>query len=285
MSNLPFKKKETMSNWKISMILFAAIIALAAAVMLLPGLGRAGNLEPPAGAVDVYGNPIPTMNTLGEIHNKLDAIYKAITKRPYEVTLDEKFLALRRDGTLGEQEGKQCGERFCDMGDGTVADCTTGLRWTKNGYMFGSLRWNEAMQVASWLCPEYCTSFPDLIHPLTDDSQPGDWRLPTADELKELCDGLMETYNITSFPERMTIGPFENVWGWGGPYWTSTPTSCPEWYWPPDDYGMWGPPPDGWPEGNVWPPECATFVVIAGCGEDTYDKVLEYGVWFVRDGL
>ena len=78
--------------------------------------------------------------------------------------------------------------RFTDMGNGKIRDNDTGLIWLKKasckslyGTTAGRAQWEIAMTAASVLAHGNCG--------LTDDSVPGDWRLPTKDEWL----GLMST--------------------------------------------------------------------------------------------
>jgi len=64
--------------------------------------------------------------------------------------------------------------RFTDMGDGTIRDDDTGLIWLKYANCFGKMSWWDAMNAAASLAHGQCG--------LTDESEPGDWRLPTKEE-------------------------------------------------------------------------------------------------------
>ncbi len=66
--------------------------------------------------------------------------------------------------------GEAQAERFVDNGNGTVTDTVTGLMWTKDANMFGTLNWDDAMSS--------CSSFSI--------SGIGGWRLPSKDELVDL---------------------------------------------------------------------------------------------------
>ena len=71
--------------------------------------------------------------------------------------------------------------RFVDLGDGTVLDGVSRLRWLKDANCFSmhSLQnWDSAMSLANNLASPSCG--------LTDGSVAGDWRLPTIDELNSL---------------------------------------------------------------------------------------------------
>ena len=76
------------------------------------------------------------------------------------------------------------GGRYEDMGDGTVTDCRTGMIWLKNAKCTdtsggvvnpnGYLNWYDAMKWTKGLGYGFCG--------LSDESFPGDWRLPTKTE-------------------------------------------------------------------------------------------------------
>jgi hypothetical protein len=66
--------------------------------------------------------------------------------------------------------------RYVDCGNGTVTDTVTGLIWLKDAACLGSHDWAGANQAAASLKNGDCGGN------LTDNSSPGDWRLPTTDE-------------------------------------------------------------------------------------------------------
>ncbi len=66
--------------------------------------------------------------------------------------------------------------RYVDCGNGTVTDTVTGLIWLKSADCLGSQDWATANQEAAALKNGDCGGT------LTDNSSPGDWRLPTKDE-------------------------------------------------------------------------------------------------------
>ena len=70
--------------------------------------------------------------------------------------------------------------RFTNNGDGTIRDNATGLIWLKNANCFGARSWNDATAAIATLASGTCG--------LTDGSIAGSWRLPTADELRQLLD-------------------------------------------------------------------------------------------------
>jgi hypothetical protein len=69
------------------------------------------------------------------------------------------------------------GNRYVDCGNGTVTDTVTGLIWLKQADCLGELLFYAAAnQAAAGLKNGDCGGT------LTDNSSPGDWRLPTSDE-------------------------------------------------------------------------------------------------------
>ena len=96
--------------------------------------------------------------------------------------------------------------RFTDNGDGTVTDNMTNLVWLKNGNPFGFRLWEEAFVL--------CNSLSSGEAGLSDNSKPGDWRLPNIREIESLVD-----YNEAG-PCLPKGNPFENVRP--SSYWTST---------------------------------------------------------------
>jgi hypothetical protein len=73
-----------------------------------------------------------------------------------------------------------CGERYCDLGNGTVRDNFTGLVWLRNPRCLPVRRWQGALNLTAALGDGQCG--------LTDGTSPGDWRLPTQMELETLLD-------------------------------------------------------------------------------------------------
>jgi len=76
--------------------------------------------------------------------------------------------------------------RFTDNGDGTLTDDLTGLIWLKNANCFKLIDWDSAMTAVKGLKDGDCGPDSGLI--LSDGSFPGDWRLPTMEELCSLID-------------------------------------------------------------------------------------------------
>lgn len=82
-----------------------------------------------------------------------------------------------KDGTNGARADGPCFDnvnRYVDCGNGTVTDTVTGLIWLKQWNCLPMTTWAGANQTAAGLKNGDCG--------LTDNSSPGDWRLPTLDE-------------------------------------------------------------------------------------------------------
>lgn len=95
-------------------------------------------------------------------------------------------------------------DRFLDNGDGTVADCRTGLIWLKNANCYGLQDWYVAMSSAAGLNDGECG--------LSDGSIEGDWRLPTKLELQGIgTDPPRTWYSAAPNGWRMPTSPFVSV--------------------------------------------------------------------------
>lgn len=77
--------------------------------------------------------------------------------------------------------------RYCDNGDGTVTDSRTGLIWLKNAScdelgpnLDGSATFEAALHYTNALFDGHCG--------LRDGSRPGQWRLPSPSEWREMMD-------------------------------------------------------------------------------------------------
>jgi Protein of unknown function (DUF1566) len=86
-----------------------------------------------------------------------------------------------KDGTNATRADGPCFDtpiptfhRYIDCANGTVTDTVTGLIWLKNWDCLPQDTWAAGNQVAASLKNGDCL--------LTDNSSPGDWRLPTKDE-------------------------------------------------------------------------------------------------------
>jgi hypothetical protein len=112
--------------------------------------------------------------------------------------LKARLMCLGGGGTLW-------GTRWCENGDGTVTDLTTGLVWLRDANCYGRRAWDPAMVLARGLNSGECG--------LTDGSSEGDWHLPSSYELATLILG----------DERIRAaspGPFVRVQSYY--YWSST---------------------------------------------------------------
>lgn len=187
----------------------------------------AGNLDPTAGPDD----PGSAMYTLDDIYNYLDTGV-AGTKRTGAFT--EPASSPGSTGyTLDEVHakiGERCitcagtlnGTRWCDQGDGTVKDMTTGLVWLQNAAWGGQKMWRNSSTDCSgpnYTCYDDAHSRADTLAAgaagagLSDGSVEGDWRLPTKAELSGLANG-------TEAIRSGSPGPFTGVQS--SRYWSST---------------------------------------------------------------
>lgn len=93
-------------------------------------------------------------------------------------------------------------DRFFDLGDGTVLDTTSHLRWLKNAYCFQSQDWATAIASANNLASPTCG--------LNDGSVAGDWHLPTIAELRIFVDDgyRYNTLNAAGFSNVVKISPY-----------------------------------------------------------------------------
>lgn len=102
------------------------------------------------------------------------------------------------EGTLS------AGGRWCDQGNGTVKDMTTGLVWLKNTSCMGRMNWYAAIE-------QPITNLRNGDCSLTDGSVWGDWRLPTYNELDKVWN-----YIYWEGRQHPFIGLLPDL------YWTST---------------------------------------------------------------
>jgi hypothetical protein len=191
-----------MRKGKKALSVLALITAFVAVGLVLPGLARAGDLEPPAGPDD----PASAMYTLEDIYNRLndnttatkraggftgpaagpgstghtlDEIYERAVPTRVEKTGQTTSYATGDDGDL-ERGVAWPVPRFTDNGNGTVTDNLTGLIWLKNANCLGHRTWYVALSDCNALENGQCG--------LTDNSKAGDWRLPNVRELHSLVD-------------------------------------------------------------------------------------------------
>jgi len=97
--------------------------------------------------------------------------------------------------------------RFSDNGNGTVTDNLSGLMWLQNADCFANNSWTDALAKAGNLADGDCS--------LSDESSPGDWRLPNIVEMASLVH-----WGQISFADWLNGQGFSGVRD--APYWTST---------------------------------------------------------------
>jgi len=108
--------------------------------------------------------------------------------------------------------GRMHGERWCDNGDGTVTEMTTGLVWLQKADWGGKYAFACKNGIGT------CTTIFDRVSSLksgssgaylSDDSVEGDWRIPTRTELKKLGRGHEK---VLSSEMRLFSGVQEFYW-------------------------------------------------------------------------
>ena len=235
-----------MRKEKKALVVLALITAFVAAGLVLPGLARAGELEPPAGPDD----PASAMYTIEDIYHYLDTGV-AGTKRtggfveptsppdPTGHTLDEVHEKIAERcitcaGTLS------AGGRWCDNGNGTVTDMTTGLVWLQKADWGGLKPWRNSSTDCSspnYTCYDDAHQRAGLLESgsasanLSDGSVVGDWRLPTKSELVGIMQGneFIRSSNIYMFTGVQSA--YYNV------FWSSTTYAVePDYAWYVDVY-------------------------------------------------
>jgi hypothetical protein len=150
----------------------AGIVLLALVlVSVFSAWAIAGDLEPTA-------DPAPTMHSLEDIYNKLEAIDEKVSGVVAKTGQKTSY-------ATGDDGEKEIGSawpvpRFTDNGDGTVTDNLTGLIWLQNASRFGQVDWYSALIA----CNDLAADDADL----RDGSVAGDWRLPNVKELLTLID-------------------------------------------------------------------------------------------------
>ena len=172
-----------------SILVLAIVTAFVFTVVFLPGLLRAGDLEP-------TGPPGPTMHTLDEIYNRLDQLVPddCGVPAPVEKTGQTTSYATGDDGDL-EKGVAWPNPRFTDNGNDTVTDNLTGLMWLKHANCIaaqypdfdndetigasgdGGVTWQHATDFIAGINEE---TYPDCGAGYTD------WRVPNMRELASL---------------------------------------------------------------------------------------------------
>lgn len=92
--------------------------------------------------------------------------------------IEEKRAVAKHDLDRSVQSLYKLGSRYLDLEDGTIMDCKMGLIGLKESRCLGKSNWTEAMAAVSMLASGSCG--------LSDNSRPGDWRMPTKVELPVL---------------------------------------------------------------------------------------------------
>ena len=209
-----------------TILALAMVMVFVSLTVFLPGVVCAGDLEPPAAPDD----DASAMYTIEDLYDYLDTGV-AGTRRTGGFTepvsdpgstgrtLDEVHARITEKcitcaGTLN-------GTRWCDQGDGTVKDMTTGLVWLKNANWGGHKTWriNAVCSYPDLTCFDDAHQRAGLLAAgsagadLSDGSSVGDWRLPTKTELYNLANG---TESIRSSTPRVFTGVQSSH------YWSST---------------------------------------------------------------
>jgi len=106
------------------------------------------------------------------------------------------------------------GARFIDNNNGTITDTLTGLIWLKNANCLemvggvdksgGTLTWANALTWSNNLQNGNCW--------LTDNSAPGDWRLPNVIELESLVNA--QQSNTAAWLNSQGFTNFQSSWYW-----------------------------------------------------------------------
>ena len=208
-------------------ILVLAFMVVFVALSVLPGLVCAGDLEPPAAPDD----DASAMYTIEDLYNYIDTGVAGAKRTggfaepvsgPGSTgrTLDEVHAKITEkcitcEGTLNVI-------RWCDQGDGTVKDMTTGLVWLKKADWGGTKPWRNFSTDCSspnYTCYDDAHTRAGLLKDgsagadLSDGSSVGDWRLPTKEELYGLTHGAEP---VRSGTPRAFTGVQSNY------YWSST---------------------------------------------------------------
>ena len=200
------------------------------------GIKRSGGFAEPS------STPGSSGHTLDEVMARMPAPDDANGASPGHVAQGKTIWGLRTDGTWGHQTGTATfasttcsgtldGERWCDQGNGTIQDMTTGLVWLKDA------AWGDKY-------PLYVVTMDGMNGhnrasltkdgtpvSLSDGSVEGDWRLPTRRELYGLVSGSEPVANGTSrgftnihFTDQdayywTSSTSYDNSWGGQTPAW------------------------------------------------------------------
>jgi hypothetical protein len=183
----------------LSVVLITVFVSLS---LSFPGMVRAGDLDPPAGPAD----PASAIHTIDDVYNLLDTGVPQAKRaggftEPGSApgstghTLDELYDKINVKCVICD--GTMNGTRWCDNGDGTVTDMTTGLVWLQDS-SWGDLYAFWVNTVGGTNAHDRAAQISDATAAsLSDGSVEGDWRLPTKSELYGLANGTEPVRYVT----------------------------------------------------------------------------------------
>jgi len=114
---------------------------------------------------------------------------------------------------------------YVNCGNGTITDNRTGLVWLANANCLGTMNWYSALKFVAGLSDLPGADVSDCG--LSDESSPGEWRLPSADEWEVM----VAFANALDCDPAITNDQGDDCWGSGvssfsdvktGFYWSST---------------------------------------------------------------
>jgi len=256
-----------------SILVLAIVTAFVFTVVFLPGLLRAGELEP-------TGPPGPTMHTLDEIYNKMDAFASGGcgVPAPVEKTGQTSSYDTGDDGDL-EMGVAWPNPRFTDNGSlyytFTVTDNLTGLMWLKHANCIAALYPGFDNDEAIGALEDGGVTWQhaiDFIAAINDGTYPDcgagytDWRVPNMRELASLIH-----YGVWDPTLPNTAGTGQ--WTEDDPFLNVPQESYEYFYWS-STHDLIGDPSGG----KVW------TVGFEDGSAESRDKTDELCVWAVRGG-
>ena len=136
---------------------------------------------------------------MSDIARKLPVFANISAASPSDVKAGMKYWGLK-DGAWGVKSGTLSGggypctgtmngTRWCDNGNGTVRDMTTGLIWLKDAGWGGQYPWWSNMSMTTTVFDRVSLVRHGNPETLTDGSAAGDWRMPTKAEMVVLGSG------------------------------------------------------------------------------------------------